>query len=71
MKQQCNLIWNNTETAMKIQFNYNETSMMLQHKHYPSNCCRQIQVTLAGKSRQKGYFPAKVTDIQLFAWIGP
>ena len=44
---------------MKLHFNYNEISMILQHKHYPGNFCRQIQVTLAGKSRQKGYFPAE------------
>ena len=50
---------NNNETTFQLQWNYNETSMILQHKHYPGSFCRQIQVTLAGKSRQKGYFPAE------------
>ena len=59
MKQQCDLIWNNNETTMKLQFTYNETSMILQHKHYPGNFCRQIQATLTGKSRQKCYFQAE------------
>ena len=63
---------------MKLQFTYNETSIIFQHKHNPGNFCRQIQVTLAGKSRHKGYLPAerllsgkKLPDIQLVAWIGP